>query len=329
VETLAGLLAGTDAELRQLRETYAGLGRRIKELEGEPPAPAEGACPVPAELRRRIQTFAAAVLDPGADAEALVREPGARAALERLLAVPGALPGLAADPAGPAALAAAGAEALLAAWDEAERILAEPEAWDQVAAALTACLNRVVAEHLPATLEGLWRELAAALSPAPWLLPAAPRFQTRTLRGSNRVEVVLEGPDGQARLARHLLNQAQVDTLGLAWTFCQHLARGRFRHAWLLLDDPARDLDSAAHRAFCRFLAAFLGLHEAAGLPLTLVLLMGQEDRAQDAARETGQDLWLLGWSNRQEQDALKRVRLFGDGTRSAQPEDLWPAAAG
>jgi hypothetical protein len=186
----------------------------------------------------------------------------------------------------------------------------------------------VVAEHLPATLEGLWRELAAGLSPAPWLLPAAPRFQARTLRGSNRVDVVLDGPDGEPRLARHLLNAAQADTLGLAWSFCQHLVQSRFRHAWMLLDDPVRDLDPAAHRAFCRFLASLVSLYEASGRPFTLVLLLGQEDRALDAARELGQDLQVLGWTGRQEDAAVRRRALFGADVRSPQPEDLWSTAA-
>jgi hypothetical protein len=130
----------------------------------------------------------------------------------------------------------------------------------------------------------------------------------------------------ESRLARHLLNDAQRDTLGLAWTFCRHLLQGRFQHAWLLLDDPAADMDQPAFRALCRFLASLQSLYEAQGRPFTLVLLLNQEDRAVDAARETGQGLILLGWTGRQEDATLHRVGIFGEEVRSPQPEDLFAA---
>jgi hypothetical protein len=229
----------------------------------------------------------------------------------------------------PAARTAAVAGELLAECGEAEAILAEPEAWELVGKEVTLRLSAVVAQHLPSTLEALWRELAAHLSPAPWLLPSAPRFRPRTLRGANRVDILVGPPEGEPRLARHLLNDAQRDTLGLAWTFCQHLIRGRFRHAWMLLDDPAQDMDQPAFRALCRFLATLLNLHEAAGLPFTLILLLNQEDRALEAARETGQGLVVLGWTGSQDEGTLRRVELFGEGTRCPQPGDVFLDPAG
>ena len=294
--TVAALLAAAENQLAAQREAYALLTRRIKELENRPADPSPQACPVPPEAQRQIQSAVASLLGPAASAEALLRASATRSALERLLTYAEAppaldLPRVEAEPA-----AAACSASILAAWREAECALAEPEAWEAVAKELTRRLAQVVSAHLPATLEGLWREIAACLSPAPWLLPAPPRFQARTLRGANRVEVVMETPGGE-RLARHLLNDAQRDTLGLAWTFCQHLARARFRHAWMLLDDPAQTMDQPAFRALCRFLATLLGLYEAAGSPFTLLLLLNKEERAMEAARETGQGLILLGWT--------------------------------
>jgi len=323
--TVAGLLATEQARLAGQRERYAALTARIRELEQRPTDPTGQACPVSAETRRYLQTSVTTLLGPE-PAEALLRVPATRAALVKLLGwVENPAP---ADVIAPAAGAAACAQAIAAAWREAAEALAEPDAWDLVAKELTRRLAEVVARHLPATLEALWRELAACLSPAPWLLPAPPRFQARTLRGANRVEVVMETGDGEPRLARHLLNDAQRNTLGLAWSFCQHLARARFRHAWMLLDDPAQDMDQPAFRALCRFLAALLGLYEAAGLPFTLILLLNQEDRAMDAARETGQGLILLGWTGRQEDATLRRIELFGEGVRSPQPADLFAQSA-
>ena len=323
-ETAAALLADAERQLAAQREEYAALTRRIRDLEQRGSEPG---CPVNPETRRQLQAVAEALLGTGVSVEALLREPATRVALERLLAWAEAPPAPEAPPPAPAAATASAAGSILAGWREAERVLAEPEAWDRVAKEVTARLARVVGEHLPATLEALWRELAACLSSAPWLLPAQPRFQPRTLRGANRVDVVLEARDQEPRLARHLLNDAQRNTLGLAWTFCQHLVRGRFRHAWMLLDDPAQDMDQAAYRAFCRFLAALLGLYRAEGRPFTLVLLLGQQDRALDAARETGEGLILLGWTGRQEDATVRRVALFGEGVRSPQPEDLFGQA--
>ena len=328
-QAAAALLAEAEAHLGKQRETYAALTRRIKELEGRSPDATGQGCPGSREGLQQIRAALEALLGPGLSAEELLRDETARPAAVRLLAYAEAPP-LAEFPipeAAPAAAACAGG--ILAGWRSAEEALAEPDAWEQVAKELTRRLARVVGEHLPATLEALWRELAACLSPAPWLLPAQPGFQARTLRGANRVEVVLAAPDGEPRLARHLLNDAQVNTLGLAWTFCQHLVRARFRHAWMVLDDPAQDMDQPAYRALCRFLATLLGLYEAGGQPFTLVLLLNQEDRAMDAARETGQGLILLGWTGRQEDAAVKRITLFGEGIRSPQPGDLWGQTAG
>jgi hypothetical protein len=326
--TVAASLAAAESRLAVQREAYAALTARIKVLEHRPADPAAQGCPVPAEIRRQIQAVAAALLGPQASAEALLRDPDTQAALGKLLAYAETPPGLELAVPAAAPAAAACAASIQAAWREAAAALAEPDAWDLVAKELTRRLAAVVGQHLPATLEALWRELAGCLSPAPWLLPAPPRFQPRTVRGGNRVEVVLEAPDGEPLLARHLLNDAQRSTLGLAWTFCQHLARARFRHAWMLLDDPAQDMDQPSFRALCRFLATLLSLYDNAGLDFTLLLLLNQEDRAMDAARETGQGHILLGWTGSQEDATVQRIGIFGEGTRSPQPADLFPRAA-
>jgi hypothetical protein len=323
--TVASLLTAAEQELAASRAAYAALTARIRSLESQaPPAEARG-CPLPLERRRQLETTASLLLGPGPGLEIRLLEAAFRTAWLRFLRFVEAPPALPeAAPAATAALAAT----LLADCRGVEEALAEPEAWDLVAKEVTRRLSAVVAEHLPSTLEALWRELAANLSPAPWLLPSAPRLRARTLRGANRVDVVLGPPGQEPRLARHLLNDAQRDTLGLAWTFCQHLLRGRFRHAWMLLDDPAQDMDAHAFRALCRFLATLLNLQEAAGLPFTLILLLNQEERALEAARETGQGLLVLGWTGKQEDGTLRRIELFGEGTRCPQPGDVFVDSA-
>jgi len=324
---VAALLAATERDLAARREAYAALTARIRERETLRPAPAAGDCPVPLERRRQLETLVSTLLGPGPALAELLLDADSLRRMETLLGYAETPPSMPVPtPAGPAAEACA--QAILSSCREAENLLAEPEAWDQVAKELTRRLSAVVAGHLPATLEALWRELAANLSSAPWLLSAPPSFRPRTHRGANRVDIVLTGPDGEDRLARHLLNDAQREVLGLAWTFCQYLVRTRFQHAWQLLDDPAQDLDQPTFRALCRFLATLMNLHERAGLPYTLILLLNQQDRAMDAARDLGQDLLLLGWTGRQEDATLQRIELFGPEVRSPQPAEVFVGTA-
>ena len=93
----------------------------------------------------------------------------------------------------------------------------------------------------------------------------------------------------------------------------------RFRHAWLILDDPAQEMDQPTFRELTRFLATVLRPHEHAIRPFTLLLLLHQEERALDAARETDSGLYVLGWTDRQtefsgESNTVRRMRINGPG---------------
>jgi hypothetical protein len=75
-----------------------------------------------------------------------------------------------------------------------------------------------------------------------------------------------------------------------------HLQEGSFRHGWLLLDDPAQEMDQPTYRDLCRLLATILRLYVHEKKQFTLMLLLHREDRALDAARETHAGLRVLGW---------------------------------
>ena len=123
----------------------------------------------------------------------------------------------------------------------------------------------------------------------------------------------------QDRLARYILNQAETHLLGLGWFFTKYLTHGRFRCRFLVMDDPAQQLDQTNYRDLCRFWRALVRLHAIRQIPLRLVLFLHQEDRALDAARATRGAVDLLGWAPEQE-GALRELELFAPGTLPATP---------
>jgi hypothetical protein len=183
------------------------------------------------------------------------------------------------------------AQAVMGLYKEAESIFRAPDNWKPVKAKVTETLARVLLEHLPSTLAGLWVELAMNLTSATWLLPDRPLIDVVTRRGVKRSTLRLKG-----RLVRYILNQSEIHVLGLAWFFARYMTHGRFHHACLIIDDPAQEMDQTTFRELCRLLETLCRLHRVYGRPLKLVILMNQENRALDVARATGGVTHLLGW---------------------------------
>lgn len=173
-----------------------------------------------------------------------------------------------------------------------------PEQWDTVRKALDEQAIKIVQNHLPRTLEAVWAELAMVLTAAKWNLVSRPRMEAKTQRGSERLQIVV-GHEMRQVLARHIYNQAEQHTLGLAWFFTRYLSLGRFQHALIAMDDPAQEMDQTTLRAFTRFLQILKRLHIRQQTPLSLVVLLHQEDRALDAARALDHQLISLKWSRR------------------------------
>ncbi len=220
--------------------------------------------------------------------------------------------------------------------DEAQRILLtltrqtteardsfyDQDHWKPVQAAFRKKLAKVVAEHLPATLERLWMELTMNLTSAPWLLPARPVFEVVVKRGQRQASVRLGN-----RLARYILNQAETHLLGLGWFFTRYLTHGRFRGRFLVMDDPAQQLDETSYRDLCRLWRVLVRLHAVRRHPLRLVLFLHQEGRALAAARATNGLVNTLGWA-REQQGELREVELFAPSAKPSHPNAWFQAEA-
>jgi hypothetical protein len=204
----------------------------------------------------------------------------------------------------------------------ARTVFEGPDNWKPVKEGLTRILATIVNEHLPNTLARLWCELTMTLTAAPWLLPGRPSIDVTTRRGEKKSTIEV-----QDRLARYILNQAEVHTLGLAWFFTRYLTHGRFSHSCIVLDDPAQELDQTSFRDLCRLWETWIRLHKIYHRPLRFLVMLNQESRALDAARATGGLLGVLGWSREQE-ESVKTLNLHGARFCPPQPMQLFEAAA-
>ena len=81
----------------------------------------------------------------------------------------------------------------------------------------------------------------------------------------------------KGRVARYVLNQAEIHTLGLARFFTRYLTRGRFFHACIVMDDPAHEQDQTSFRELSRLLETLARLHRIYSCPLKLVVMLNQE----------------------------------------------------
>lgn len=320
-----------EVKLGEIRVEFQTRSQEIRAIEAQLKALGQDQCPVPEPTRNRLNEILTRVAGQQFDASAWLGVPERRGVVERLLAH------MATPPAEPAEMGLDGqakilmdvSAAIATKWREADQIGEEPDAWEFVRKAFQDLTQRIITAHLPNTLERVWWEIAANLTSAPWLLPERPRFQLEIRRGDQRVYLTA----GENTLVRYLLNNAEQHILGLAWTFTRFMVDSRFRHAWLLLDDPAQEMDQPTFRELARFLATLLRLHEHAARPFTLLLLLHQEERALDAARETDSGLYMLGWTDRQtefagESNTVRRMRINGPGFHSPQARTLFESSA-
>jgi hypothetical protein len=209
--------------------------------------------------------------------------------------------------------------------EEARAKFSDPDHWKPVQAEFVKRLAGVMKSVLPDTVQRLWVELTLCLTSAPWIVQERPIFDLATRRGEQRATVRV-----QDRLARYILNQAETHALGLGWFFTKYLTHGRFRCRFLVMDDPAQQMDQTSYRDLCRLCRVLLRLHAVKGIPLRLVLFLQHEDRALEAARATRGTVDLLGWAPEQ-QGALRELELFAPGAVPTTPhrwfEQARPAA--
>jgi hypothetical protein len=212
------------------------------------------------------------------------------------------------------------AEKVIALCHNIDKVFEQPDRWREILQRLRKLYSGVVQAHLPKTIEGLWREIAFSMTPARWLLTGMPAIAVETFKGEQSARIQMLGFEGTP-LARHILNQAEIHICGLSWFLVRYLTAGRFLGPYIVLDDPAQEMDQTTYKDFCRLLEALIRLHRRGGLELKLILLLHQEDRAIDAARSLNALLTVLSWSDSQTEKSVTGVRLFGDAPYWPRPE--------
>ncbi|MEA3194856.1 MAG: hypothetical protein QOD26_3189 [Betaproteobacteria bacterium] len=187
-----------------------------------------------------------------------------------------------------------------------------PNNWSTIRKRLSEILGDVVKSHLPNTLEALWLELVVNLTAAPWQLRQRPSFHVRTRRNEQTLTIRV-GSSEDSPLARHILNQAEVHVLGLSWFLLRYVTFGRFTSPMVMMDDPAQQMDQTTYRDLCRLLETLVRVHRVESVPLQLIVMFHQEDRAQDAARALSASLNILSWSETQTSQSITRLKVLSD----------------
>jgi len=306
-----------ESEREQLRREYLSLKSTIEGIQHQLVEFGVGECPLSSEEQSSITISFQWLVGPEESFEESVRTRAQREVLVHNIAVLSQVPSL------PAIVAIDPeterfSQNVLSQFREADSTFETPNNWKPVRAKLTEILAGIVKDHLPNTLERLWCELALNLTSAPWLLPDRPCFDVATKRGEQRSTVRVKD-----RLARYILNQSEVHTLGLAWFFTNYLTRGRFSHACMIMDDPAQELDQTSFRDLCRLWETIVRLHKVYQRPLKLIIMLNQESRAVDAARATGGLLYVLDWARDQERP-VRKISVVGGGFFALEPTSLF-----
>lgn len=325
---VATLQYETNTTIQTLRTRYVEIQNRQKELETKLKATGLSVCPLAAEDQARLKDWLTPFLPDGAVLEDwLISQQHLeqlKVDLTRMRVLPEA----------PKTYADAKLEAERLAKDfialahEADRALEDPQSIGEVKKAFEQRLEKVLKDHLPSTLGKVWGEITLTLTTASWLLPDRPTLKLEQRGKSMSVQTEKSG-----RYIRYLYNMAERHVLGLAWFFTYYLAKKRFEEAWMLLDDPAQEMDQPSFRELVRFWETLLRLHQKMERSFTMIVTLHQEERALDSARATNGKLYMLGWKNSQqdssEAPSIKKIVLLAPGFYPLKPEAIFNNAIG
>lgn len=313
----------TDETILDLRARYIEIQAKQKDLDSKLKATGVTTCPIANNDIARLMNWLTPFLPSDSVLKDWLISPQLRQQLKDDLSKMGILP----DAPKPYADISLEAERLATDFveltKEADRVLEEPQSLVEVRKEFEQRMEKILKEHLPATLGKVWEELSMTLTSASWLLPDKPNLKLGQRGKSLSVQV---GDSG--RHIRFIYNAAERHVLGLAWFFTYYLSKRRFDEAWVLLDDPAQEMDQSSFRELVRLWETLLRLHQREHIPFTIITALHQEERALDAARATNGKLYILGWQNRQEdtsnQPSVKKTVLLAPGYHPLKPEVLF-----
>ncbi len=324
IEAVVGALRDeTNANAQALRTRHADLQERQKELDAKLKSVGAATCPVAAEDQARLKNWLAPFLPDGQNIEGWLVDQQRRQQLKSDLGRMRALPEAPLPYSDPATESHRLANEFIALSNEADRALDDPQAMEQVRKTFEQRMEAVLVEHLPKTLGKVWQEITLTLTTAPWLLPARPILKLDQRGKSLSVQL-----ENRELFVRYIYNAAERHVLGLAWFFTCFLAKRRFEEAWMLLDDPAQEMDQPSFRELVRFWETLLRIHRKNKSPLTLITTLHQEERALDATRGTNGRLYVLGWQRTQDDSPInptvKKVVLLAPGYHPLKPEKIF-----
>lgn len=321
-----------EKQINALRKEYAEKQELLKKMRAQQAT--RGKCPVPEERKKELAGWLRFPSEGPESLEADLRRPQYKERLLSLLQQLIAAPSLVdlVKMSTPASENANRVMGLISQEDaRGEELWILPERWSQIKKRTDEVALRIVREHLPLTLEAVWRELVFFLTPARWNVAGEPKLKADLARGDQKLRVVIE-PKGNSQqdggrglLARYTFNQAEQHVLGLAWFFTRYLTHGRFVYALIALDDPAQEMDQTTYRGFVRWLQVLTRLHAVNCIPLSLITFLHQEDRALDLARATSQQVMMLRWAKTLQTEGpnstVHHLVLRNDEQRSPVPQ--------
>lgn len=323
VAVVTALQEETNSTIQTLRARHVEIQNRQKDMDTKLKAIGVSTCPLAVEDQARLKDWLKPFLPEGADLEDWLADPQRRGQLKSDLSRMRVLP----DTPKPYADATLVADRLAGNFitlaQEADKALENPQSISEVKKAFEQRLESVLKDHLPSTLEKVWLEITMALTTASWLLPIAPALKLDQRGKSLSVQASEKGQH-----IRYLYNAAERHVLGLAWFFTYHFAKRRFEEAWMLLDDPAQEMDQPSFRELVRLWETLLRIHQRMERPFTMIVALHQEERALDATRATNGQLYILGWQKEQQettsQKSVKKVVLLAQGFHPLKPETMF-----
>lgn len=313
----------TNVTIQTLRTRHVEIQTQQKELDAKLKAAGMSICPLAGEDQTRLKDWIQPFLPEGAALEDWLLNPQRREQLKGDLSRMKILPEAPKPHADVALEAERLAKKFIALTQEADRALEDPQSIGEVKKSFEQQMEKVLKEHLPSTLQKVWLEITMTLTTASWLLPAPPTLKIEQRGKSLSVQAGEKG-----RYIRYIYNAAERHVLGLAWFFTYYLAKRRFEEAWMLLDDPAQEMDQPSFRELARFWETLLRIHQRKEHPFTMIVALHQEERALDATRATNGQLYLLGWRKEQQdsntQPSVKKVVLLAPGFHPLKPEKMF-----
>jgi len=316
----------TNSTIQELRTQRIQIQERQKVLDQQLAASGAMTCPIAIEDQDRLRDWAKPFIPVSTTLEDWITNPQSREQLKADLVRMRVLPDSPVPYADVIQESERLAEDYTALTEEADRALEDPQSFAEVRKAYEESLEKVLLEHLPMTLGKVWQELALALTTAPWLLPERP-----TLELAQRGKSLSVNVGESRRYIRYVYNSAERHLLGLAWFFTFYLAKRRFDESWVLLDDPAQEMDQPSFRELVRLWETLLRLHQRMDRPFTLITALHQEDRALDAARATDGKMYILGWQGKQEdtsdRPSVKKVVLLAPGYHPLKSDSVFDEA--